>query len=124
MLSPGGTLTPVSSVCGSETPTALMSPGTEAGFMSPSADGGFLTSRHTPAVINDHIRFLLFKSPQVYACFREPVPPNYPLLKTLELLAVQVLDHDTYFFVVLYSEDRISSYYIVISHNCIKMLSI
>ena len=65
MASPAGTITPVSSLCGSETPTAL-SPGFEGGFIpiSPSGDGGFLSSRTTPAVINDHIRWQHPDTPQ------------------------------------------------------------
>ena len=56
MGSPAGTITPVSSLCGSDTPT-IMSPGADGGFLSPSGDGGFLLSaRSTPAVIHDHLR--------------------------------------------------------------------
>ena len=67
MASPAGTITPVSSLCGSETPTAL-SPGFEGGFIpiSPSGDGGFLSSRTTPAVINDHIRWQHPDTPQTH----------------------------------------------------------
>ncbi len=61
MGSPAGTMTPISSMC--DTPTPALSPGEEGGggglCYSPSGgeeEGGFLTSRVTPAVINDHLR--------------------------------------------------------------------